>query len=90
MPRERKHVKQSEIFDYVNDRGARLEFYRPSGVFSIHSRHDESKWVWVINPHTQERVRRVRELDKNDWVTALEHALKRLGDTSKTRSTQEK
>lgn len=90
MPRERKHVKKDEIFDYVSDRGARLEFYRPSGVFSIHSRHDDNKWVWVINPYTQERVRRVRELDKDAWITALENAFERLQSATSTRATQEK
>lgn len=90
MPRENKFVKKAEITEYVSDRGAVLEFNRSKGVFYIYSRHDTNVWVWVINPHTKERVRRLRELDKAYWYIALDTALKRLAEAAQSQAVQEK
>lgn len=90
MPRENKYVKKDDLIEYVNDMGAVLEYNRSVGVFYIFSRHDVDNWVWVINPHTNERVRKLRELEKFFWYRALDEALNRLSESSRSRATQQK
>jgi len=78
VPRENKYLKLEELEAYAYTNGAELNFYPPTGVFTMRNRQDHEAWVWVINPYTQERVKRVRELDKSSWIFALQDALKRL------------
>lgn len=78
MPRENKYLKLEELEAYAYANGAELNFYPPTGVFTMRDRKDHETWVWVINPYTQERVKRVRELDKSSWIFALQNALERL------------
>lgn len=78
MPRENKHLKLEELEAYVYANGAELNFYPPTGVFTMRDRENREAWVWVINPATKERVKRVRELDKISWINALKDALERL------------
>ncbi len=78
MPRENKYLKLEELEAYAYANGAELNFYPPTGVFTMRNRQDHEVWVWVINPYTQERVKRVRELDKSSWISALQDALNRL------------
>jgi len=78
VPRENKYLKLEELEAYAYANGAELNFYPPTGVFTMRNRQDHEAWVWVINPSTQERVKRVRELDKASWIFALQDALERL------------
>jgi len=78
VPRENKYLKLEELEAYAYANGAELNFYPPTGVFTMRDRKDHETWVWVINPYTQERVKRVRELDKSSWIFALQNALERL------------
>ncbi|ORM52633.1 hypothetical protein HA41_11155 [Pantoea conspicua] len=78
MPRENKYLKLEELEAYAYANGAELNFYPPTGVFTMRDRKDIETWVWVINPYTKERVKRVRELDKTSWIFALQDALERL------------
>jgi hypothetical protein len=78
VPRENKHLKLEELEAYAYVNGAELSFYPPTGVFTMRDRQNSETWVWVINPYTQERVKRVRELDKSSWIFALQDALARL------------
>ena len=78
MSRENKHLKLEELEAYVYANSAELKFYPPTGVFTMRDRQNREAWVWVINPVTKERVRRVRELDKISWINALHDALERL------------
>lgn len=78
MPRENKYLKLEELEAYAFAAGAELEFYSPTGVFTMRDRQDKDKWVWVINPYTKQRVMKVRELDKTSWLIALDDALSRM------------
>ena len=82
MPRENKYLKLEELEAYAYVNGAELNFYPPTGVFTMRDRKDIETWVWVINPYTKERVKRVRELDKTSWIFALQDALERLKTAS--------
>lgn len=90
MPRENKFAKREDLIEYVKGMGAELEYNRSVGVFYIHSRGNEENWVWVINPHTRERVRKFRELPKLSWYRALDEALGRLQIAGQSHVTEEK
>lgn len=86
MPRENKYLKleELEVYAYAND--ALLDYYSPTGVFTLRDRLKSEAWVWIINPYTKDRVKRVRELDKSSWIYAIEDALKRLRNDSEASS----
>ncbi|QNH53380.1 hypothetical protein HWI77_19445 (plasmid) [Acinetobacter venetianus] len=50
----------------------------PKNVFYVYADGDFETWAWVINPYTQQRVKTLRELDKQSWYIALDDAIKRL------------
>jgi hypothetical protein len=78
VARENKYLKLEELEAYASAAGAELQFYHPSGVFTLRDRQDEKRWVWVLNPYTKYRIERIRHLDKASWLIALDDALKRL------------
>lgn len=86
MPRENKYLKLEELEVYAYANGALLDYYSPTGVFTLRDRLKSESWVWIINPYTKDRVKRVRELDKSSWIYAIEDALKRLRNDSEASS----
>jgi len=86
VPRENKYLKLEELEAYAYANGALLDYYSPTGVFTLRDRLKSEAWVWIINPYTKDRVKRVRELDKSSWIYAIEDALKRLRNDSEASS----
>ncbi len=74
---EKKYHTTEELESLTHAMGCRLQFKRMQSVFTIHD-DKTGEWTWVINPSSNQRVKRVRELSRSEWITALSNAKKAL------------
>lgn len=64
-----------QLRDKAEAMGCCLRFARSQGVFELTiDNQQDHNWTWVMRPGSNERVRLVRELTRDEWDLALTNA----------------
>ncbi|NDO81525.1 hypothetical protein CJP72_12340 [Citrobacter sp. NCU1] len=76
---ECRFYNSEQLQERAEAMGCCLRFARAQGVFelTIDDKQDQN-WTWVMRPGSNERVRLVRELTRDEWDQALANARKAL------------
>lgn len=69
---ESRYYTSKLLHEHAHSLGCQLRFARSQGVFELSLENPQDKrWTWVMRPGTQERVKLIRELTREEWATAL-------------------
>lgn len=76
---ERRFYTSDQLREKAAAMGCCLRFARSQGVFELTiDNQQEKNWTWVMRPGSNERVRLVRELTRDEWDLALANAREAL------------
>lgn len=76
---ESRYYTSKLLRDKAQSMGCCLRFARSQGVFELSLDNPQDKrWTWVMRPGTEERVRLIRELTREEWDVALRTAKEKL------------
>lgn len=79
--RPRKFYNLNELTELARAYGCELQYKRSQAVFSLRLNDNPEEWSWIINPESGERVRLIRELDRQEWGEVLAAARDGLART---------
>lgn len=71
-------LTRAYLEEFAQRYGAELRQNVVSRVFSLHKAGDEETMVFVLDPHTTEPVRYIRNYTRAEWEAAILHNVLRL------------